>query len=88
MSVPKQSSLILYLVVLLGFVVGFLFNNQSDPTANVPTLDARFQLTSLRGLERVRIDDSLLQTEQFKALRIFGQLPVQAVGGGKSDPFQ
>jgi hypothetical protein len=88
MATPKQSTLILYLIVLLGLVLGFLYNNQSDPTASVPVVDPRFQLSSLRGLDRARIDDSILQTSQFKALRIFGQLPVQTSGGGKSDLFQ
>ncbi len=88
MASLRQSSLLLYLIVVLGFVLGFMYNSQLDPTAAVPALDPKLQLSSLRGLERVKIDDAILSSEQFTSLRIFGQLPVQVIGGGKSNPFQ
>jgi len=84
----KQSPVLLYLIMLLGFVLGFLYNSQTDPTASVPAVPAQFQLTSLQGLQNLKIDYSVLASDQFKQLRIFGQLPVQVSGGGKSDPFQ
>lgn len=84
----KQSKAILYLIILLGFVVGFLYNSQSDPTATVPPVSAKHQLTTLSGLDTLLIDYSVLSNPQFQELRVFGQLPVQATGGGKSDPFQ
>lgn len=84
----KQSPVLLYLIMLLGFVLGFLYNNQVDPTADVPQVPAQFQLTSLQGLQNLKIDYSLLASDQFKQLRIFGQLPVQVTDGGKTDPFQ
>ncbi|MCC6934415.1 MAG: hypothetical protein IT406_01835 [Candidatus Yanofskybacteria bacterium] len=87
MGTTKQNSSLLYLIMLLGFVLGFLYNSRLDPTAGVPPVDGRHQLTSLRGLESARIDTSFLSSEQFKELRIFGSLPVQPVGNGKSDPF-
>lgn len=80
--------MLLYLIILLGFVVGFLYNSQSDPTASVPQVDARYQLTSLRGLDRAHVDSAIMQTEQFKELRVFGQLPVRPTAGGKDNPFQ
>lgn len=84
----RQSPLILYLIMILGFVAGFFYNGTSDPTAGVPVLPPKLQLTSLRGLDTARIDYSVLTLPQFQQLRIFGQLPVQPGVGGKSDPFQ
>jgi hypothetical protein len=84
----RQSSSLLYLIVLLGFVLGFLYSSQLDPTGVVPPLDPKFQISSLRGLERVKIDDAILSSDQFTSLRVFGQLPVQVIGGGKNNPFQ
>lgn len=88
MGSTKQNTSLLYLIMLLGFVLGFLYNSRVDPTAGVPPVDVRHQMTSLRGLESARIDASLVSSEQFKELRVFGSLPVQPVGNGKSDPFR
>jgi hypothetical protein len=88
MPPTRQSPLILYLIMILGFVAGFLYNGQADPTAVVPPLSPKLQATALKGLETVRVDYSVLAQPQFQELRIFGQLPVQPGVGGKSDPFQ
>jgi len=88
MAPSRQSPIILYLIMVLGFVLGFLYNSQMDPSAAAPALLPKFQITSLKGLDTLRIDYSILEQSQFKELRIFGQLPVQASNGGSSDPFQ
>lgn len=88
MAIQKQGKVLLYVIILFGFVMGYLYNMQSDPAAAVPVLDNRFQLTSLKNLQGARIDESVFSSEQYKALRVFGSLPVQAGGGGKDNPFQ
>jgi hypothetical protein len=88
MASVKQSPLLFYLIMLLGLVAGFLYNMQSDPAASVPPVPAALQLTSLRGLENLRIDYALLESEQFRQLQVYGELPVQTGTGGKDDPFQ
>jgi hypothetical protein len=84
----QQSKLLLYLIMLLGLVMGYFYGNQSDPTASVPVLDARLQLTSLVGLKNASIDTSILTNPAFSSLRVFGQLPVQPSGNGRDNPFQ
>ncbi len=84
----QQSKLLLYLIMLLGLVMGYLFSSQSDPAAVVPVLNTRLQLSSLASLKNVAIDESILTNELFTSLRIFGQLPVQPAGGGRDNPFQ
>ncbi|HTP56813.1 MAG TPA: hypothetical protein VMJ72_00850 [Candidatus Paceibacterota bacterium] len=84
----KQSPVLLYLIILLGFVLGFLYTSQTDPTASVPVVPARDQLTTLQGLANLKIDYSLLTSSQFQQLQVFGELPVQPQGGGKDDPFR
>lgn len=84
----KQSPTLLYLIILLGIVVGYLYNSQTDPSASVPPVPAKDQLTSLQPFTNLKIDYSLLTSDQFRQLRIFGELPVQAQAGGKSDPFR
>lgn len=84
----QQSKLLLYLIMLLGLVMGYLYNSQTDPAAVVPVLNARLQLAPLAGLKNASIDDSILKDPAFSSLRVFGQLPVQPVGGGRDNPFQ
>lgn len=89
MALPgKQSSLLVYLIMLLGLVGGFLYNSQSDPAASVPAVPPALQLTSLRSLESLRIDFAVLENEQFRQLRVYGELPVDPGTGGTNDLFQ
>ncbi len=88
MPTGQQSKLLLYLIMSLGLVLGFLYSSQSDPTAAVPALDNRFALSSLKALGSARIDDTVLTSDEFKALKVFGSLPVPTTGGGKDNPFQ
>jgi len=74
--------------MLLGMVLGYIWSSQTDPTANVPALDNRFQLTSLKSLQAAHIDDTLVTSDVFTSLRVFGSLPVPTTADGKSDPFQ
>ena len=83
----RKSPILLYLIMTLGFVVGFLYNNQLDPTANISPVSPKFQLTSLKGLDALNIDYSILGQPQFQQLKVFGQIPVQPGAGGKTDPF-
>ncbi len=84
----KQSPLIPLVIMLAGCALGFVYANGLDPQAVVPPIPAAFELASLRGLDTLHIDYSVLANEQFKSLRVFGQLPVQPQSGGNSDPFQ
>ena len=88
MASIRQSPVLLYLIMLLGFALGFLYNSQLDPSAVVTPIPAQFELTSLKSLQNLKIDYSVLASDEFKQLRIFGQLPVQPQAGGKSNPFQ
>ena len=74
--------------MIFGFAMGYLYIMQSDPATAVPTLDPKFQLTSLKNLDGARIDESIFSSDQFKALRVFGSLPVQPARVGKDNPFQ
>lgn len=84
----SQSSIIIYPIILIGFVAGFLYNSNLDPAARVPVIDQKFQLASMQGLKNIVINDAILQSEQFKSLKVFGQMPVQTTSGGKNNPFQ
>ena len=84
----KQSSLMLYLVMILGLALGFFYNSQSDPALEIPVISTANQLTSLKGLENLKIDYSLFENPSFQSLRVFGELPVRTQSGGKTNLFQ
>ena len=88
MAFDKKSPLILYLIILLGFVLGYVYSSQTDPTANVPPIDAKYQASSIKSLASLKIDFSILTKQQFQDLRVFGDYPVQPGTGGNSNPFQ
>jgi hypothetical protein len=88
MATTQQSKLLVYLIMVLGLVLGFLYSTGSDPTAAVPPLEVGFQLSSMQSLQGARIDNSILTQAAFTSLRVFGSLPVEPGSGGKSNPFQ
>lgn len=88
MAFNKQSPVLLYLIMLLGFVLGFLYNSQLDPSSAVEPISSKFLLTSMRGLENLKIDYTILTSQQFQSLEVFGQLPVPVQAGGNDDPFR
>ena len=88
MAANQQSKLIIYLIMMLGLVLGYLYSTSSDPVAAVPTLDGKFQLTALQALKGAKIDKAIISSEAFTSLRVFGSLPVEPVTGGKTNPFQ
>lgn len=88
MATTSQSKLLIYLIMVLGLIMGFLYSGSSDPAAAVPALDPSFQLTSLQPLQGARIDSAILSDPALSSLQVFGSLPVKPDTGGKSDPFQ
>jgi hypothetical protein len=88
MAQSQQSKLLLYLIMMLGIVLGYLYSSSSDPTLSVPGLPPELQLSSLQPLEGARIDEAILSSEAFRSLKVFGSLPVLPTASGKENPFQ
>ena len=88
MASARQSPIILYLIMVFGFALGWLYVGQTNPSESVPQIPPALQLTTLRPVQNLRINFSLLSDPQFLQLRAYGELPVDAGAGGKVDPFQ
>ena len=76
MNSTRSSNMISLLIVVLGFAFGIYVNSQSDPMADVPQLDPKLQVTSLRTLKSLKIDYSILEDPEFRSLKVFGEFPV------------
>ena len=88
MASSTSAKLIAYLIVLFGFVMGFVYNNAVDTTVGIEAIPPNFQISSFHGLDKLTIDYSILQNAQFQQLQVFGELPVSVPPGGTSNLFQ
>lgn len=83
----SQSKLILYLILLVGLVGGYLYNASIDHSADVSLLPAGVSAAGLQALSSLNINYSIIEDAQFGQLRIFGQFPVPASAPGKQNIF-
>lgn len=82
----QQSLLITVLIVIVGFVGGYLYNSSVGSMESVPTLPAAAN-ESFKRLKDLKINFDLLNDPLYKALQINGQFPVDSSSAGKRDPF-
>jgi len=83
----SQSRLILYLIILVGLVGGYLYNAGLDRTADVPSLPSGVTAVGLQSLASIKISYTAIEDIQFNTLRIFGEFPVPTSAPGKPDIF-
>lgn len=84
----NQNVLILTLILVLGFAIGYFYYSQWAVPAREPVgpppLSSRDDLKSFRDLQ---IDFSVLDNKKYKTLEIFGESPVNPGATGKKDLF-
>ena len=86
MPLFTQSKLMIYLIIALGFVGGYIYYSQSgDAEADIPIL--AIDLNDLEKLKDLRIDLSILDNPKYKALTVFGESPILPGNPGKKDLF-
>jgi hypothetical protein len=84
----QQGKIILYLIILLGLVGGYMYNAQFDPTEVVPEFPLGINQSALTSLGNLKVDYRVLQNPDFETLRIFGSFPVPTSAPGKNNPFR
>lgn len=84
----NQTTLIIALIIVLGFAVGYFYYSQWVVPARVlvepPPIAGR---DDLKTFENLKIDFSILDNKRYKALEIFGESPVNPGATGKKDIF-
>jgi len=88
---PQQNNqpvLIIALIIVLGFAVGYFYYSQWAVPARVliepPPIAGK---DDLQKFENLKIDFSILDNKKYKALEIFGESPVNPGATGKKDIF-
>ena len=84
----NQTTLIMALIIVLGFAVGYFYYSQWVVPDRVlvepPPIAGR---DDLKTFENLKIDFSILDNKRYKALEIFGESPVNPGITGKKDIF-
>ena len=84
----NQNILILALIVVLGFAMGYFYYSGWAVPARVPVEPPPVsERDNLKMFENMKIDFSILDNKKYKALDIFGESPVNPGSTGKKDIF-
>lgn len=85
MATPaSQSKLLLYLLILVGAVGGYIYYSQ---VSSIEAEVAAPPVSTLDTLKELKLDFKALENEKYQALKVFGESPVLPGTTGKSDPF-
>lgn len=91
-TIPQKrdstSPVILLAIVILGAILGYFYYNSAlkDQAFVIPTFEIPPNDT-LSGFKDFKLDFSPFDNLKFRALRVFGESPVQPGSTGKSDLF-
>lgn len=77
---------ILLLIILVGAFGGYVYYTNVYEEESFP-LPPAVQKGDLASFKNISIDLSVLESEVYRSLRVFGELPVNPSAAGKSDPF-
>ena len=84
----NQSLLIISLIIVLGFALGYFYYSGWAVPARVPVEPPPVTgKNDLKSFENLKIDFSILDNQKYKALEIFGESPVNPGTTGKKDLF-
>jgi len=84
----NQTTLIISLIVVSGFAIGYFYYSQWVVPSRVPIEPPSVAgKDDLKIFENLKIDFSILDNKKYKALEIFGESPVNPGATGKKDLF-
>jgi len=84
----QQSILILAMIVLLGFILGYFYYSSYVVPAVIPVQPPPIaEKDDLEIFENLEIDFAILTNERFQTLQIFGESPVNPGATGKKNLF-
>lgn len=89
---PQQNNqttlLVVFLILILGFAVGYFYYSQWAVPARVPVEPPPVAgRDDLKKFENLKVDFSILDNKKYRALEIFGESPVNPGITGKKDLF-
>jgi hypothetical protein len=82
----NQNKLITWLIILGGAALGYFYHTNLAVQPTIEQLPAA-GTADLEKLKTLKIDFKLLDKDQYKALQVYGEVPVNVGAKGKPDPF-
>lgn len=86
-----QNKIILYLIIILGFIAGYYYNSTFNNPEAIPLpasiLQKKKGADELAPFRNLKIDFGILDNSRYKKLQVFGQQPVEPGQAGKRDIF-
>ena len=84
-----RSKLIIYLVIGVGLVFGYLgYSQADDPIAGLLIDQPSIKTEDLDSFKNLKIDFSVLDDERYRELEIYGENPVDpGIVGERKNPF-
>jgi hypothetical protein len=83
-----RSNIILGLIIGVGLISGYLSYSQSDDPTVAFTANEQVVKDDLSAFDNFKIDFSILDDENYKALQIYGENPVDpGITGERLNPF-
>jgi hypothetical protein len=84
----RQSKMLLYLIILVGLVGGYMYYSYSGASeVVVPQVQKAGRKGDLAKFENMKIDFDFLNEQSYKSLQIYGELPVNPGTPGRQNIF-
>lgn len=81
----KQILIVLLLPALIIFLIFYFGFGKKAPRKPIET--PAITAPKIIFIEKVELDVDFLKTEEFKELRVFGEIPIKVEKTGKMNPF-
>ncbi len=79
--------LLIFLALLFGFIFYFSVIKSGQVNKYEISTEVQTEMVKLRSFKNVMLNFSIFDRVEFRNLRIFGEVPVLPVPGGKTDLF-
>jgi hypothetical protein len=83
---PRQGILLILLIISVGFVAGYIYYSQFAPGTVVPVSSSGGD-EGIKKYKDLDIDFKVLDNQEYKSLKIFGDAPVVPDSSGKKNFF-
>ncbi len=79
--------LVIALIVLLGFGAGFVYHAQFSVPSSVAASPFAGKRDDLASFKDFTLKTDVLDSDTYRSLQVFGELPVSTGTPGKQNPF-
>lgn len=82
----RQNILLILFIIAAGFVLGYVYYSQFAPAVNVPPAKVGPE-DGIKKYKDLTVDFGVLDNNEYKVLKVFGEAPVKIDKAGKKNFF-